>query len=278
MKQRPYGKEEILLSVIGFGGIVVNGLSASEAANCVSRAVDRGINYFDVAPGYGPAEEILGPALEPHRDGVFLACKTGKWTALEAEEDLQRSLVRLKTDYFDLYQFHGVSSMKQAEALLAPGGAMETVLKAREQGTVRHIGFSAHSEEAALYLLEAFDFDSILFPVNLFCWRDGDFGPRAVEKAGETHTTVLALKSAAKRPVDREEKKKWPKCWYVPFDTTEEIRAALSFTLSKLITAAVCPSHEELLWNMCDALESLDERPVEDSEINALEGKPLFHR
>ncbi|MFB0502292.1 MAG: aldo/keto reductase, partial [Candidatus Bathyarchaeia archaeon] len=78
MERRRYGRTGVELSVVGFGGIVVMDEDSSSAARIVARAVERGINYFDVAPTYGNAEVRLGPALEPYRESVFLACKTGK--------------------------------------------------------------------------------------------------------------------------------------------------------------------------------------------------------
>ncbi len=276
MEKRILGRTGAELSVIGFGGIVIRDVSPTDAAGYVARAIERGINYFDVAPGYGNAEERLGPALEPYRDQVFLACKTGKRSAREAECEFNRSLQRLGTDYFDLYQFHGVSSVEQAEQILAPGGALEFFVAARERGLIRHIGFSAHSEAAALRLLEAFPFDSMLLPVNLFCWRDGGFGQQACRAAVERGTGILALKSLAKRPVREGEEKKWPKCWYVPFDTVAEARIALQFTLSRPVTAAVCPGHAELLWLACDALSTLPDRSRTESPRSDITGEPIF--
>jgi len=276
MMRRILGRTGVRLSVIGFGGIVVQDVSPVEAAAHVTCAINRGINYFDVAPSYGNAEERLGPALEPYRDQVFLACKTEQKLARDVESDLNRSLERLKTDHFDLYQFHGVSSLGQAEQILAPGGALEAFIAAKERGLIRHIGFSAHSEEAALRLLDAFAFDSVLFPINPFCWRDGDFGPRLCGKAVERGAGILAIKALAKRPLREGEPKKWEKCWYAPVDSLPEARAALAFTLSQPVTAAVPPGHAELLWMACDAADSLGDSPAGLPQETNHAGAPIF--
>jgi len=278
MEERILGRTGRQLSVIGFGGIVVRDASPAEADEYVARAIDRGVNYFDVgpAPAYGDAEERLGPALEPYRDQVFLACKTTHRSARDATADLHRSLERLRTDHFDLYQFHRVSSVEQAEKLLAPGGALEAFIAARERGLIRHIGFSAHSEEAAMHLLDAFPFDSVLLPINLFSWRDGGFGRRACEKAVEKGAGILAIKALAKRPLREGEKNKWPKCWYVPMETAAEARAALAFTLSQPVTAAVSPSYAELLWLACDAVEALESDASGLPQEPGPDGEPLF--
>ena len=268
MEKRRLGKTGVSLSMVGFGGVVVMDEEQSAANRFVAQAVDRGINYFDVAPTYGNAEERLGPALEPYRQSVFLACKTDKRTAEEATKELHRSLKRLRTKYFDLYQLHVVTTLEEVEQIMGPGGAMEVLVKAREQGLVRYLGFSAHSEEAALALLDRFEFDSILFPFNWVCWHQGHFGPRVLKKAQEKGVGILALKTLAKRKWKENEKRKWSKTWYYPVDTFEEASLALRFTLSKPITAAVSPGHAELLWWACDAAEQF--QPLSEEEAAQL--------
>ena len=112
IEKRSLGQTGEMLSKIGFGGIVVMNAAPAEASALVKLAIDSGINYFDVAPSYGDAEIKLGPALEPYRKGVFLACKTGKRTKAEARAELEQSLKNLRTDHFDLYQHHAVTSLE----------------------------------------------------------------------------------------------------------------------------------------------------------------------
>jgi aryl-alcohol dehydrogenase-like predicted oxidoreductase len=255
VEKRTLGKTGAKLSIVGFGGIVVMNEEPPAAARIVAQAVERGINYFDVAPSYGNAEERLGPALEPHRQGVFLACKTTQRTREGSARELHRSLELLRTDHFDLYQLHGVTTLEDVQLILGPGGALETFLEARDRGLVRYLGFSAHSEEAALALLEGFAFDTILFPINWVCWNKGRFGPRVVARAQEMGVGILALKALAKYKLAQGEVKKWPKCWYGPAGSPEEASLGLRFTLSRPVTALTSPSHAELLWWACDAAE-----------------------
>jgi len=281
MEKRKLGKTNEKLSVVGFGGIVVMNESPSSANRIVAQAAERGINYFDVAPTYGNAEERLGPALEPYRESVFLACKTVKRTKEEAAAELHQSLRRLRTDYFDLYQLHAVTTLEEVDQIMGKGGAIETFVEAREQGLVRYLGFSAHSEEAAIALLDRFKFDSILFPFNWVCWHQGNFGPRVLKKAQEKSVAILALKALAKRKWKEGEERKWPKCWYAPVDSPEEASLALRFTLSFPITAAVSPSHVELLWWACDAAEQL--KPLSKKEAIQVAKKsegldPIFRK
>lgn len=182
MERRILGRTGERLSIVGFGGIVVTDMEQPDADRIVAEAVDRGVNYFDVAPSYGDAEERLGPALRPYRDQVFLACKTGERDAQGAARELENSLRALQTDHFDLYQLHGLSSVDEVEAAFGPNGAMEVFQRAKEAGTVRFLGFSAHSQEAAEEALRRYPFDSVLFPFNFVCWHNG-FGPRVMEAA-----------------------------------------------------------------------------------------------
>jgi aryl-alcohol dehydrogenase-like predicted oxidoreductase len=268
MERREFGKTGEKVSVVGFGGIICMNEEPTEAKKLVSQAVDRGITYFDVAPSYGNAEERLGPALAPYRKKVFLACKTGKRTAAESETELEHSLARLKTDHVDLYQHHAVTTLDDVETIMGPGGAMETFVKARAAGRVRFLGFSAHTEEAALALMDRFAFDSVLFPVNWTCWLASGFGEKVLHKAEKKGMARLALKTLAKRTWAEGEEKAWPKCWYKPVDTYEEATRAVRFTLSKPVTAAVSPGHAQLLWWMCDAAEHA--RPLSAREEEAL--------
>ena len=175
MEKRPYGNTGWDLSILGFGGIIVMDVSPADADTYVGEAIDRGINYFDVAPSYGNAEERLGPALKPYRDSVFLACKTGRRDAAGAMEELENSLRLMQTDHFDLYQLHAITTDADVSQAFGPGGAMETFLKAREQGKVKHLGFSAHSVHAALSALSQHSFDSILFPFNYITYENAKF-------------------------------------------------------------------------------------------------------
>ena len=113
LPQREYGKTGMKLSIIGFGGIVVKDTEQKHANRIVAEAFERGVNYFDVAPTYGDAELKLGPALEPYRKKVFLACKTTERQRGGASEELKESLKRLRTDYLNLYQLHAITDVQK---------------------------------------------------------------------------------------------------------------------------------------------------------------------
>ncbi|MGE5569308.1 MAG: aldo/keto reductase [Rhodospirillales bacterium] len=254
LPKRPY-RDGIQLSIIGFGGVVVMGMDQKDANRIVAEAFDRGVNYFDVAPSYGDGEaEIkLGEALRPFRKQVFLACKTGKRDAEGARAELERSLQRLHTDHFDLYQFHAVTTKEDVEQIFGPGGAAETFLKARAEGKARYLGCSAHSEEAALAMLDRFRLDSVLFPINFVCFSQSNFGPRVIARAKEKGAARLALKALARTSwAPGADRSRHPKAWYEPIEDAELAAKALRFTLSEDVTAAIPPGDEANLKRALD--------------------------
>jgi len=280
--RRALGKTGENLSMIGFGGIVVMDESPDAAANIVAEAVDRGINYFDIAPSYGNAQERLGPALAPYRKNVFLACKTEGRTRDDSRKQLEESLRLLKTDHVDLYQFHAFTKMKELDQVLGPGGAMETMEAAKKEGKIRYIGFSVHSQETALAALDRYNFDTILFPVNWVLFTQADFGPRILKKAQEKQMGILALKAMAKTvwPADEKKNHPEPKCWYQPARFPDEATLGLRWTLGHPITAAIPPGDEKYFRLAMDVAQNY--KPLEPHEAQALltggHGvEPIFH-
>lgn len=280
IEKRSLGKTGQMLSMIGFGGILVKDATPEKSSELVKLAIDNGINYFDVAPSYGDAEVKLGPALEPYRKNVFLACKTTERTSEGSRRELENSLKHLRTDHFDLYQLHAVTTLKDVDTIFAKGGALETFKAARDEGKVKFIGFSAHSVEAAMALMNGFDFDTILFPVNFTTWNAGNFGPQVLERAKQKNMGILALKAMAKGPwQEGADKTKYSKCWYEPLTSEEDIRMGLRFTLSHPVTAALTPGEEELFrkaLKVSDKLQPLSEEETNAIKERGMKGVPLF--
>ena len=280
--RRALGRTGRELSIIGFGGIVVMNEDTAHSASIVSEAVDRGVNYFDVSPSYGNAEERLGPALKPYRNNCFLACKTDGRKKDDSRAELESSLKRLQTDHLDLYQFHALTKMADLDTVLGPGGAMETFEAAKKEGKIRHIGFSVHSAETAVAALERYPFDSILFPVNWVLFTQAQFGPQILKKAQEKGTGILALKGMAKSVWAADAKKDHPspKCWYQPAAYPDEASLGLRWTLTRPITAAIPPGDERYFRLAMDVAQSYT--PITASEEASLHHaatgqEPIFH-
>lgn len=268
---REYGRTGVKLSVLGFPGFALRDLEMDRVHRMVGDAIDRGMNYFDVAPSYGDAEERLGPALEPYRKEVFLACKTAQRTAEGAAADLRASLEKLRTDHFDLYQLHHIHDMeKDVEVAFGKGGAMETLIQAKKEGKVRYLGFSAHSVEAALAAMDRYDFDSALVPINFACMQKGKWGPQIIEKARDKGVVLLALKPLARQrwPKDAMKHEHYKRCWYQPITDLDEAYLSLRYTLSQPVTAAIPPAAEFLFRPALNL--AMDYTPIEPQEVERL--------
>jgi len=279
--RRTLGKTGEQLSIIGFGGIVVMDDSPGGSANIVAEAHDRVINYFDVAPSYGNAQERLGPALAPYRNKSFLACKTEGRMKDDSRRQLEESLRLLKTDHVDLYQFHALTKMTDLDKVLGPGGAMETMEAAKKEGKIRFIGFSVHSAETALAAMDRYNFDTVLFPVNFVLFTQAGFGPQILKKAQEKNMGILALKGMAKTVWPAGEKDHpQPKCWYQPAAYPDEASLGLRWTLGHPITAAIPPGDERYFRLAMDVAQNY--KPLEPHEEQALlsgahGAEPIFH-
>ena len=279
LERRPLGKTGESLSILGMGGIVVMDEEQSRANGLVCEAIEAGVNYFDVAPEYGDAQAKLGPALEPFRNEVFLACKTDERGREGSRAQLEESLKLLRTDRFDLYQLHGIATSDEVEQIFGPDGAMETLLEARRDGKARFLGITAHSTEAALAAMEYYDFDTVLLALNSTCWFAGNYGPRVVFEAERRGMGILALKAGAHSAYPEGEEKEFAKCWYKPLTDPDEMRLSYSFTLSLPVTAALPPGDEHL-WRQAIQMAHRFTVPrigeVERLKKMAGEREPLF--
>jgi aryl-alcohol dehydrogenase-like predicted oxidoreductase len=280
--RRRLGRTGEQLSIIAFGGIVVMNETTCEASNIVAEAVDRGINYFDIAPSYGNAQERLGPALAPYRKDCFLACKTDGRMKDDSRTQLEESLRMLKTDRVDLYQFHALTKMADLEKVLGPGGAMETMEAAKKEGKIRYIGFSVHSVETAVAAMDRYNFDTILFPLNFVLYTQAGFGPQILKKAQEKKMGILALKSMAKTvwPDDQKKDHPEPKCWYKPAGFPDEASLGLRWTLGHPITAAIPPGDERyfrLAMNVAQNYKPLEPHEEQALLAGARGAEPIFH-
>ena len=289
MIQRTLGGTGYEISAVAYGGIVSMNDGQESSDRYVAWAVERGVNYFDVAPSYGDAQEKLGNSLIPYRKDIYLACKTGQRMRREAEEEMKRSLEMLHTDYFDVYQMHGISSMEDVDRAFGPGGVMELLREMKEKGIARKIGITAHSEAAALRALELYPFDTVLFPFNWHMYMAHGMGKRLLETARERGIGLLCMKSMIERAwIDEAEKRasKYPKSWCRPFDTetqSELLTAAVKFAYSLGVDAIVPPGnfdhfsfaverHGEILAHPFDDAD----RELLEAHLETVKDRPFF--
>jgi uncharacterized protein len=168
--KRTFGKTGEKLTIIGQAGGRFPMCGFEEAKAITLRAYELGINYFDNARLYwdGRSEEVYGAVLAPFRKHIFLTTKSPDRSRKGAEQDLEKSLRALKTDYVDLWQIHQVNTVDEVNRIFGPGGAIEAFEAAKKAGKCRFIGFTGHHDpEVHLAMLKQYDkYDSILMPLN----------------------------------------------------------------------------------------------------------------
>ncbi|MFM7189114.1 MAG: aldo/keto reductase [Armatimonadota bacterium] len=279
---RPFGETGESLSIIGIGGVTVVGHDTAASVRLFDEALDAGVNYADVAPSYGVDQETekrFGDALAGRRARVFLACKTGDRTAAGAQVELERSLQHLKTDRIDLYQLHAITSVEEVDRAFGSDGAMDTISRAQQAGKIRHIGFSAHSVEAAIRALELFPFASALFPVNFVTTYAGNFGPQIIDACKQNGASRLALKAMAMTHWKEGEHRDYPNCWYSPISDERLSELALRWTLSQDVTAAVPPGDPILFrraLKYAQRFTDISSEEVEELKLVAMKQVPIF--
>jgi len=279
MEYRQLGNTGEKLSIVGFGGILAAREDQGTANKLVDEALDAGVNYFDTAPTYFDAEDRMGPALRNKRNRVFLACKTENRTRQGAWDLLTASLQKLGTDHFDLYQFHAVTTMEEVETIFGPGGAMESFEKAKREGLIRYIGFSAHSQEAALALMARYRFDSVLYPFNWVNLLEGSFSLPVLDEAKKQNMGILALKGMARTKLAEGAEKILEKTWYEPLSEERHAKLAFRYTLAQGITAALSPGY--LKWfrwalETASPFQEPSKEEIEELRILSRGVKPLF--
>ena len=272
---------ESTLATLG-GAVFIYPIPEKEGDEFVKHALDVGVNHIDVAPTYGDAEVKLGKWVREYRDDLFLACKTNKRTRDETAEELRRSLERLQTDHFDLYQFHGLDKPEDLETVLGEDGALRAFEEAKEEGLINHIGITSHNPETIMRALEAYELDTVLLPLNYVLRAHpeprNDYTP-VLKIAKKWNIGVIAMKAVAKGPYPTEEKTR--STWYQPFIAREELEEAVRFTLSQDVTTITTSSDIELARMTIEAADNFS--PMSEDEQEALvrraaDWKPLFPR
>jgi predicted aldo/keto reductase-like oxidoreductase len=246
--------------------------------------MDNGVNMIDIAPTYGEAEVRFHSWTKKYRKQFFLAEKTLKRKAKGAMRQLNDSLERLGVDYFDLYQFHAVSSMDELNAIFAENGAMKAFKEAKNSGVIRNIGITGHNDMRVLKkaLEMSDDFDTVLLPVYLGAYLHpdpvNDF--KAVLKiAQEKNLGVTAIKSICK---GRWKSEQTYNTWYEPLESQELVDQAVWFTLSQEgVTTYSLPCDIRLWPLIFDAIKRfrhVGKNKLEDILTTAKKNryKPLF--
>ena len=278
MERRRLGRIGHQSSVLIYGAAALGEVTQEVADASVQEALDAGINHFDVAASYGDAELRLGPWMPRIRSDIFLATKTGDRDAEGAWASINRSLERLQTDHVDLLQLHAVGDLDELDKVTGPGGALESAVRAQEEGLVGAVGITGHGDGAPSTHLEAlrrFPFASVLTPMSVVLHRDPVFRDAYEELADE-----VARQDAALMLIKTVSRQNWQSdehrfaTWYEPFDDQRSITAAVSWALSLPgVTGIATPGDVGLLGMVIEA-----ERSRIDAETGArqLDAEPVY--
>ena len=266
-----------------FGAASLGRMTQERADAVLDVLLEFGVNHIDTAAAYGDSELRVAPWLQQHR--FFLATKTGARTGPEARASVENSLTRLGVDGVDLIQLHNLVEEEEWETAFGPGGAVEALAQARQEGLTRFIGVTGHGLRIAkmhLRSLERFDFDSVLLPYNYSLLQEPDY-QAAVERVqavcAERRVAVQTIKSLARRrwaePADGQPRFSW----YEPITDAGAIGRSVRWVLSQPGLFLNTSSDARLLRPTLEAAAELEPAPSDEdmrADLDRLEIQPLF--
>jgi predicted aldo/keto reductase-like oxidoreductase len=192
MEKIRFGKTNLMVSKLAFGGIPIMRVSMDEAVKLVRETINLGINFIDTAHGYADSEEKIGQAIKGmKREELVIATKSPANDKKTFNEQLDLSLKRLGTDYIDIMQLHNIGSVEKRDECFATGGAYEGLQEAVKAGKVRFPGFSSHSLELCIEIMKSGKFDVVQFPFNFI---DNAAEKEAIPLAKELDLGFIAMK------------------------------------------------------------------------------------
>ncbi len=190
---------------------------------------------------------------------------------------MHESMELLHTDYFDVYQMHGLCTMEEVETVFGPGGVMEMLVEMKEKGIARKIGFTAHSEKAALKALELYDFDTVLFPFNWHMHMQHGMGEKLRKAVREKGAGLLCMKSMIERAwidgADQEAHEKYSKSWCKPFDVEQDaelLTAAVKYALSLGVDTIIPPGNFDHFHFAVENIEEILKNPYSKADEELL--------
>lgn len=267
-----FGSTGHMSSRVLFGAATLGAGTTDRAWQLLNRAMEVGVNHLDTAASYGDAELNMAPWLAENRNRVFLATKTGQRDGDAARAELENSLERLGTDSVDLIQLHNLVEPEEWEQAHGPGGAVEALAKAKEEGLCSNIGVTGHGlriPKMHLQSLARFPFSSVLVPLNYVLWQNSEYR-RDLEAlfsyCDQTSVAVQTIKSVARR--------RWPELperrfsWYEPLTEEAAVISAVHWVLQNTQVFLNTSSDSRLLETTYAA--AIDPEPVSDEMMEAI--------
>jgi aryl-alcohol dehydrogenase-like predicted oxidoreductase len=282
----PFGRTGHDSTRVIFGAAALGSMRQERADEVLGQILGHGINHIDTAAIYGESELRIGPWMAEHRDRFFLATKTHDRTGDAARASLERSLTRMQTDRVDLIQLHNLVEPDEWEVAHGPGGAVEALERARDEGLVRFVGVTGHGNRIArmhLRSLERHPFDSVLLPYSYAGTRDDGYRADLEELLGvcaERGVAVQTIKSVARRRW-RHDHDGPRHSWYEPLDDPDAVGRAVRWVLGNPQVFLNTSSDAGMLPLTCAAASAGDAtaRPSDaemDADVARLGVEPLF--
>jgi len=220
-----------------FGAAALGGMSQERANDTLATVMEFGVNHIDTAASYGASEDRLAPFLADHRADVFLATKTGDRSGDDARASLERSLERMGVGHVDMVQLHNLVEEEDWRDAFSPGGAVQALFKARDEGLCRHVGVTGHGlriPRMHLRSLAEAPFASVLFPWNHSLAEIDDYVADVAllrELCATSGVAMQTIKSIARRRWQDPEARRFS--WYEPIDDASARVRALEFVLGE---------------------------------------------
>jgi aryl-alcohol dehydrogenase-like predicted oxidoreductase len=278
-----FGKTGHASSRAIFGAAALGKVSQVEADRTLDVLMEYGVNHIDTAASYGDAELRIGPWMKTYRNEFFLATKTGERTYQKARDEFHRSLERLQTDHVDLIQLHFLIGEDEWQVAMGPGGVLEALVEAREQGLARFIGVTGHElivPKVHLRSLERFPFDSVLLPYNYVLAQNAEYladFEKVVAVCRERNVAVQTIKGLTRRPWG--DRNRTAATWYEPLKDQDDIDRAVWYVLGRPELFLNTTGDIHVLPKVLDAASRFTERPS-DAEMRLMmlreEMEPLF--
>lgn len=279
----PFGSTGHRSSRVIFGAAAMYSMRQDRADRLLDTLLAHGVNHIDTAADYGDSELRIAPWMKKHRRDFFLATKTSARTKQAARDGFHRSLDRLGVDQVDLVQMHNLVDRGEWRTAMGPGGALEALVDARDEGLVRFLGVTGHGYTVAerhLASLEAYPFDSVLLPYNATMMRQ----PRYAADF-EALVATCARRGVAVQTIKSIARKRWDDgvaghfSWYEPLTDADAIRRGVHFALSRDGFFLNSSSDARLLPAILDAAARPVVAPTAaelDDDIERYGMRPLF--
>jgi aryl-alcohol dehydrogenase-like predicted oxidoreductase len=271
--KQPFGRTGHMSTRLIFGGAAFSSVTQAEADRTLDVLLEYGINHIDTAASYGDSELHIGPWMARHRQDFFLATKTGERTYQKARDEFHRSLERLRVDQVDLIQLHYLVDPQEWEVAMGPGGALEAVVEAREQGLTRFIGVTGHDVSVAAMhkrSLERFDFDSVLLPYNYVMMQNPQYAAdfeSLLALCQKRNVAVQTIKGVCRRPWG--DKPHSRATWYEPLEDQTAIDKTVHWILNRPGVFLNTAADIHVLPRVLDAGSRFQAAPS-DKEMKAL--------